>query len=529
VSTLSAPIEGQSSRLSVLRETALALGGFLVLTLVLRFGSFSRSVIDFDESFFLLMGRSLLRGEIPYTTLFDQSPLGGMALFAAIQAVLGQSVGAIRIATWLSAGLTSFLVYRLAERISGGAKAAGLLAGVLYAVFTLFNLGLAAHREMFLAPLVTFAILMVLPAQARPGPWRLLAAGLAMGCALQLKYMYIFECVAVALAATLRIAFEAPRPLRAVAADLIRAYALLAAPALLILAGEAGIFSFIGHWPEFALANFQSPASYVELRPYSLAYLVRRIIWQTRSNSLVWLGAAVTPFSILRTPDRVRRIQVAAVLAWFLLALASTVSTGRYWDHYYLQLVTPGSVLTGAVLAGLLNALPTGRRAERAVLLLFALAPLYALVYPPLLDTARALKVYASGLTPSPDGPVLASDYLRSRVRPGDAIYVADYEPLVYYLVDAIIPTRYAFPPHLTNPDFGRIGIPQLEEFRRVMDSRPRYVLKQSPPSNDMENPLLIEELASRLKHDYVLEQEIPARDSFSGRDITVQIFGLQQ
>jgi 4-amino-4-deoxy-L-arabinose transferase-like glycosyltransferase len=527
VSTLSAPIN-PPARLKVAGRDLLVVSGFLALSLALRLGSFGRSVIDLDESFFLMLGRSLLRGEIPYTTIFEHSPMGGFALFAGIQVVFGQSVLAIRIAAWLGVGLASYLVYRLAKRIAGGTEIAGLLAGLLYIVFTLYNLGLAAHREIFLAPLVAFAALMLIPERGRPGSWRILAAGIAMGCALQLKYMYVFEAAAVALMATAQILWDERRPARAMVLELMRAYALLAAPAVLIVGGEAAYFALAGHWQEFVIANFGSAAAYVENQPYSLAYLGRRLTWQTRTYTLVWLGAVLAPFYLLARPDRVQRIRVACIVAWFVFALAGTMSTGRYWDHYYLQLVAPGSILTAVVLAGLLSAAPAGFRGYKAFVLLFALAPLYTLVYPPALASVGLLKDAARGQMPPADGPVLVSDYLKARLRPGEAVWVADYEPLVYYLVDPVVPTRYSFPMHLTNLDFGRLGIQQMAEFRRIMDTRPAYVVLQSPPSDDMTFPALKAELATRLATDYVLEKEIAANESFSGKPIAVQIYRLK-
>ena len=67
------------------RRDWLILVGFLALTLVLRFSAFFETVIDWDETNFLLMGRDLLRGYAPYTTVYDHSPIGATLLFALAQ------------------------------------------------------------------------------------------------------------------------------------------------------------------------------------------------------------------------------------------------------------------------------------------------------------------------------------------------------------------------------------------------------------------------------------------------------------
>ena len=152
------------------RRDWLILVGFLALTFVLRFSAFFETVIDWDETNFLLMGRDLLRGYAPYTTVYDHSPIGGTLLFALAQLIFGQTVLAIRILTWLAVALESFLLYRLGNLLAPHAWAPGLIAGLLYAVFSLNNYGLGAHRELFFAPCITLAIYLLLSIPApQPG------------------------------------------------------------------------------------------------------------------------------------------------------------------------------------------------------------------------------------------------------------------------------------------------------------------------------------------------------------------------
>ncbi len=335
------------------------LTGFLGLTLLLRFGTFFKSVIDFDESYFLLLGRSLLRGEIPYTALWEHSPVGGLALFALIQAVFGQSVLAIRIATWLAVALESFLLYRLGSvAIRQRGATIGVIAGTLYAFFTVINLGLAAHREIFLAPCVTLAVYMMMSgAPPRPRPLRLLVAGLAMGFALQLKYMYVFEFAAVFLIATGVVISEHRGERLRVISPLLKSYVLLAIGPILLVSLAGAYFALNGHWANFIEANFRSAATYVEGEPFLWPDLIRRLITQIRFNTLIWLGVLLSPFylAFVRDVDHEERRSLAYWLTWFLLALVGTCSTRRFFEHYYLQLVAPASLITAAVMIGVLR------------------------------------------------------------------------------------------------------------------------------------------------------------------------------
>ena len=48
--------------------------GFLALTLWLRRFTYVLSALDWDESLYLLMARSLLEGHLPYTAIYDNKP-----------------------------------------------------------------------------------------------------------------------------------------------------------------------------------------------------------------------------------------------------------------------------------------------------------------------------------------------------------------------------------------------------------------------------------------------------------------------
>jgi 4-amino-4-deoxy-L-arabinose transferase-like glycosyltransferase len=516
------------------RRDWIVLAGFLALALLLRFGTFFKSVIDFDESFFLLLGRSLLRGEIPYTVIWEHSPAGSFALFALIQAVFGQTVLAIRIATWLAAALEGFLLYRLGTAILGKRGVTiGMIAGTLYIFFTLINLGLAAHREMFLAPCVTFAIIMLVSgAPPRPRPARLLLAGLAMGFALQLKQMYVFECAAVYLIATGVVVSEHREQPREIILPLLKSYVLLAIGPILLFVLAGAYFSLNGHWADFIEANFRSAATYARGEPFLWPDFIRRLITQIRFNALIWLGVFLSPFylAFVKDVDREERSALLIGLIWFVLAFLGTCSSKRFFEHYYLQLVAPASLITATVTVGVLRPIAEQGRARYALALTLILAgPLLTLGYPPLFDSAALVyRHYLRGQALPVDGPQAVSAYLQSRVKPDDYLYVADYEPIVNYWVDARIPTKYAFSIHLTDQVFAREGIDQLGELERIFAKRPLYVVRQSPPSRDFVNPPLEAELDGHLSQDYVLEHTVPANETFTGRAITVEIYRLR-
>jgi 4-amino-4-deoxy-L-arabinose transferase-like glycosyltransferase len=143
-----------------------------------------RSVLDWDESLYVLMAQRWLQGHLPYTTIWDNKPLGIYAIFALFIAIFHNPVLAIRLATSLFAAVTAIIVWRLAPLLLGTATPAlsARLAGLAAAAFiigSLSNDGLSANTELFMECFSAAAILAAL----HPGidPARPFGRGVCVG------------------------------------------------------------------------------------------------------------------------------------------------------------------------------------------------------------------------------------------------------------------------------------------------------------------------------------------------------------
>ena len=74
------------------------------------------------------------------------------------------------------------------------------------------------------------------------------------------------------------------------------------------------------------------------------------------------------------------------------------------------------------------------------------------------------------------DREALIAKYLRQRIKSTDYIYVVNYEPIIYYLVPTKIPTKYAFPSHLTAIS-QILPTDSLQELDNIMAKNPSYIL----------------------------------------------------
>ena len=94
---------GQGSRrrddlVSALILFALALG--------MRWPSFDQSVIDHDESTYIVIGQAVWRGELLYTDVWDTKPAGIFLLFGFILKLFGGSIFTIRMLATVAIGGT---------------------------------------------------------------------------------------------------------------------------------------------------------------------------------------------------------------------------------------------------------------------------------------------------------------------------------------------------------------------------------------------------------------------------------------
>jgi 4-amino-4-deoxy-L-arabinose transferase-like glycosyltransferase len=512
----------------------LVLLGFGALVFALRFLTFSRSVYDWDESLFLLMGRAILRGEVPYTTVWEHSPPGLPALFALGQAIFGYSVMSIRVLTFAAVTGEGFLLYKLGNRI--GQAGAGLIAGLLYVLFSMNNGGLAAHRELFFAPLVTGAIFLVL---TRPGfssgslranSPALLLAGVLLGLGFQLKYLYGVDVAAVFAVIFFRLILAREQPWRQTLVTVVKYWMALAVGPLVILLAVAAYFWLNGHFSDYLFATLEAGINYAGAEQASWGAVLRRLINQVSTNLLPWLGLILLPFYLKWLPgvSRSERRNLVLLAVWLAFALFGALFSRRLFSHYFLSVLPPLCLMSGAVIAGVVSAESKLDRARRVLILALVLAgPLMTLGYERLSENAGvALRYVLRGVPIPVDTPTTVAGYLRERVDASDTIYVIDYEPILYYLVDARMPTRFVFPPFLTASSNSHVdGIDQMGELASIMATRPRYLIRQLPPSPELTNAAYAAAVEKHLELDYVLEQAVSGTDAYRGTPIVVELY----
>ena len=89
----------------------LILAALTVLSTVMRFFSFFPSVMDHDESTYLVIADALRNGDVYLRDVIDTKPIGIFTLLAIFQLFFGKSILIFRIITAIWIALTAWMLY----------------------------------------------------------------------------------------------------------------------------------------------------------------------------------------------------------------------------------------------------------------------------------------------------------------------------------------------------------------------------------------------------------------------------------
>src|SRR5207244_5330338 len=137
--------------------------------------------LERDEGEHAYAGQLLLQGIPPYKLVYSQKFPGIYAAYALIEALLGQSTEAIRIALIVITSATALLVYLLGARLFG--RGAGMAAAAAYVLLSLSlaSQGLYAHATHFVV-LPAMGAFVLLSRNRMP-----ILAGVLLGLAVLMK------------------------------------------------------------------------------------------------------------------------------------------------------------------------------------------------------------------------------------------------------------------------------------------------------------------------------------------------------
>jgi hypothetical protein len=453
-----------------------------VTVCAVRAPSFFWSVINWDESIYLLISRSMLEGNVLYTDIWDRKQPLTFVLFALGQVVFGESILSIRWLGCLGVTATCVGLYAIGTRCFGSGhigRIGALASALLYALFSISSGGLATNTEILFAPFVVAAVALVLPwwvgweDESPPGLAAWGSAGLLVGMATFVKLIAVFDAAFVGLLLLtgwlIRAGGRTGRhPLGWFIARMTAFAGGIVSPWIL----GAAYFRAVGAFDDFLFANFIfNRMNLADRLPFSSEHLwlvFSRLVM--RENGLLWAALVVAVVVLVTRPSWLSSLEkrlLAILVVWAVVDTVAAISLRRLYLHYYLQ-PTPALTLIGGFLIAV--GMVRCRRLSiplKTLILIILLVP----------QGSRIAERWRQ-IDSMTDVPARVTEHLKPRVRPDDFIYVANDQPILYFTTGTRVPTRWAFPQFLVSPVFRqRLGIDLDREMASIFAKHPKYVI----------------------------------------------------
>jgi 4-amino-4-deoxy-L-arabinose transferase-like glycosyltransferase len=461
------------------------IGTVLVLATILsRAPAYVMSVVDWDESLYFVMAQQWLAGHLPYTAVWDNKPIGIYAIFAVFLGVFGDSIFSMRLAGTIAIAAMALLTWRIAryflrsQPIMVAELCAGI-AGLLVIGTTIPDDGIASNTEIFMEAFTCAGMLWALVPAGPIRPLRAIGIGLCLGAAFMVKYVAVFDMVAVFLA--ILVLPGRVRSGVAMVVDVLRLGVLFSIGALAPFLATVVLYAVHGALPVLIeaslLSNLRRVAVPLSGNSFLHAYALQAMLFPALFLSLLWLV-----LRLVRAPR-----ENSILLAWVVTSGIGVASGGLYFSHYFLQLLPVLCVLTALMLAGLWQVLPRFGGIGLAVLFVASLVPMVLRSATDMGRMVADMSLPPLGLGLLRDTPARVAVDLQAALAqsPGAEVYVFDGEPVLYALLREPLPTKFIFPSFLLSRLLAHtVGIDPLAELHRILAEKPLFIVRRTNPDD---------------------------------------------
>jgi hypothetical protein len=398
------------------------------LSVLTRLPFYADSVIEWDESTFVVIAQRLLDGYLPYVDLWDNKPPLTFVFYAVVLGVW-HSLIAVRVAGTVWLFLASLLTWRIGCLLWDRTAAFASAALVIVCTSLLPPYGMPAERIFggqatlteILALVPMLAALLLLMPGARDGK-RACLAGVALSAATLFRSNLAFVTLAVGVSL---VALSARMGVRGV----LRQVGAYVCGGLVPLGLVLLPYVVSGHLREFVEATLVAPAAYVQSFSQSDFVGMLRMGFD-RSNVVLWGGAiaglVASAMQCWRADRTGRRAYL--LLGVFTVATAwSIASSGSAYVHYLVQIIPFLALLAGAAVASVAR---LSKVAAAVVLALGLLAPVG-----PLVERYRAAATtLAEGRPLRSDAGYQIAAYLSANNPLGRPVYLMS-DHIAYWLI----------------------------------------------------------------------------------------------
>lgn len=429
--------------------------------------------MDHDESTYLVIADALRDGNVYLRDVIDTKPIGIFTLFAVFQILFGKSIIVLRIITAVWIAMTAWMLYLTHRELIKDSPGhhnnpAPVASGVIYvfiiSIFTFY--GISPNTEHFFNLFTVTALFLILRYQ---GPGWMFLAGILLGFGFMIKYVVLFDALAIGL-------FYLYRQVTA-RKKLMYWFARCALMAIGFIIPFLCVWIYyrqLGMEETFIFYSFELSGRYIINPPWYeyVRYVMDGLLrflpvtvwfiycsWHWRTT-----GLALPLLSWL----------------WGSLVIIIILLPGKLFAHYFIQFMLPLSLLAGSFF-------DTRRTPGRALGWIRKPSIGY-----PILAVLMVVNMafQKSDYFDKADYPSEAASYLNTHLQSGDILYTANAPQIIYLLTGTSSPTPYVHPSLIWDKDNSKaLGIERNEEWKKILEQNPRYIIIKDNLRPD--NPLL--------------------------------------
>lgn len=433
---------------------------FIIVSVALRFFSFFPSVLDHDESTYMIIGRDILHGKSLYSDVTDTKPVGIFLFYAGLEFLFGNSIFWKRFIFAILVGVTGFLISRISRKLFHQDKVA-FAAGLIYIFYTSIWTyhGRSPNTELLFNFFTASSLLLFL----KKNTWNYMFAGLFMGMGFMIKYLVLFD-----FAAFLLFFFILDMKDRENRQNVkLWSRYLLSGLFFVIPFALTNLYFWMGnHFEDFYYITYILPGNYGS-NPSGVRYLIMLLDLTAKFLPISFLVFYVI-FSKNKFP--------VAQYKWFFILWISAVFVAMYlpgkeYSHYTIQLMLPLSLIAALFFH---PEFKTDRITEKLFSKKYGIPAIVAILLVIQIIDFRSEVV-------KPDYEQEVADYLSQNMEKDDGLYVSNYSQIVYYLLGIDSPTKFVHPSLLFTDNSKAFDINPNQEIKRIINTKPKFVIVKTP------------------------------------------------
>ncbi len=441
----------------------------------IRFYSFDKAVMDWDESTYILVGQALHENNYKlYTDIIDVKPVGIFLIYYLNSYLFDDLIFGSRVLGWLFVSVTSFLIGLVATKIYHLKVVYSIIPGIIFSLLMAFCFpgsfnenfyGLdinSEHYFMLFATLSTFILL-----QARNN-FGLFLSGFCLGFAFIIKYVVISHLMILFIIIYYNSKGSDENSLIKIGKDFLKLFVSFCLPILFVI-----IYFSINHRLEELMhitftipSNYRSDIPIEKYYDYFKRYLIR--IWP-----VVMLSLASFIY-IIKSNKFVTGYVISFI--WLFASILGVLLPGRTFFHYTYQMAPAFTLLSTPIIE---RTEKLSSNFKYLLIILFILSTW-------IISNNKYIMIFK----PEDEVRAVASE-LSDLMTKEDILFIDNTYHIIYLLTEKFPPTPYFHPSNIYL-NYEKYSIERYEEYYKIFElNKPNYVLVLGEPSSNIINKYL--------------------------------------